>query len=377
MTNENTCPNLYFDYDLISLSYTLQNSFQEGVELAAAILDAPIILTDVYGYIVAFSEKLSSEDAHWQSFIQTRWCDTAYLEKVPHICAVMDPSSRGRLFCLYQQSPPTKKQRELAPYAAWMLLAASQAADTPAKYLHSPEGKFLGLLTSGRFERQPLSDPQFKIALPKDMQFAAIQCRQPEGTIPYLHLLRALFHTELVTLYQDRYAVALITALTAERKQEICAQLSDKQVSIGLSYPFQEIMKYAPFLQQAVFAAEETFACSLSTPASEYVSCMPYDIFCSHAAEQPLSVFRHPVMLALAEADKTHNMQLYETLRIYVEQGGNISRVAEITHMHRNSVLYRLRYIQKLTQYDVTDPCRRTVLRYAFALEQALSSNHH
>ena len=72
-----TCSNLYLDYDLISLSYTLQNSFQEGVELAAAILDAPILLTDIYGYIVAFSEKLSSEDARWRSFIQTGWCDTA------------------------------------------------------------------------------------------------------------------------------------------------------------------------------------------------------------------------------------------------------------------------------------------------------------
>ncbi|HIT63723.1 MAG TPA: helix-turn-helix domain-containing protein [Candidatus Ventrimonas merdavium] len=371
-----TCSNLYLDYDLISLSYTLQNSFQEGVELAAAILDAPILLTDIYGYIVAFSEKLSSEDARWRSFIQTRWCDTAYLENLPQVCTAMDPSGRGRLFCLYQQSPPTKKQRQLVPYAAWMLFAASQTVDTPAKYLNSPEGKFLGFLTSGRFDRQPFPDTPFKIPLPKDMQFAAIQCQQPEETLSYFHLLRSLFHTELVTLYQDHYVVALSTALTAERKNEICAQLSDKEVSIGLSYPFQKIMDYAPFLQQAVFAAKEASALSIPTPVAEYAACMPYDIFYSHTVERPLSVFRHPVMLALAEADKTHNMQLYKTLRIYVEQGGNISRAAEIAHMHRNSVLYRLKYIQKLTQYDVTDPCRRTVLRYAFALERVLCSNN-
>lgn len=52
--------------------------------------------------------------------------------------------------------------------------------------------------------------------------------------------------------------------------------------------------------------------------------------------------------------DEGHGTELVKTLKAYIECDGNISEVAELLHVHKHTVRYRLRRIAELTSLDVT-----------------------
>ena len=68
----------------------------------------------------------------------------------------------------------------------------------------------------------------------------------------------------------------------------------------------------------------------------------------------------------LQEHDRTRRSDLILTLKTYFATGGNASEAADRLFLHRNSMLYRLERIQKLTGLDLKDH------RVALALQLGL-----
>ena len=68
----------------------------------------------------------------------------------------------------------------------------------------------------------------------------------------------------------------------------------------------------------------------------------------------------------LQEHDRTRRSDLILTLKTYFASGGNASEAADRLFLHRNSMLYRLERIQKLTGLDLKDH------RVALALQLGL-----
>ncbi len=68
----------------------------------------------------------------------------------------------------------------------------------------------------------------------------------------------------------------------------------------------------------------------------------------------------------LQEHDRTRRSDLVLTLGVYFATGGNASEAADRLFLHRNSMLYRLERIQKLTGLDLRDH------RVALALQLGL-----
>jgi DNA-binding PucR family transcriptional regulator len=71
----------------------------------------------------------------------------------------------------------------------------------------------------------------------------------------------------------------------------------------------------------------------------------------------------------LEEHDRTRRSDLVRTLRTYFAAGTNASEAADRLFLHRNSMLYRLERIQKLTGLDLKDD------RVALALQLGLLAN--
>ncbi len=57
----------------------------------------------------------------------------------------------------------------------------------------------------------------------------------------------------------------------------------------------------------------------------------------------------------LQEHDRTRRSDLVRTLKTYFAAGANASEAADRLFLHRNSMLYRLERIQKLTGLDLKD----------------------
>ena len=68
----------------------------------------------------------------------------------------------------------------------------------------------------------------------------------------------------------------------------------------------------------------------------------------------------------LHEHDRTRRSDLVRTLKTYSAAGANASEAADRLFLHRNSMLYRLERIQKLTGLDLKDH------RVALALQLGL-----
>ena len=58
----------------------------------------------------------------------------------------------------------------------------------------------------------------------------------------------------------------------------------------------------------------------------------------------------------LVEYDRERRSDLVRTLRAYFASGANASEAADRMFLHRNSMLYRLERIRKVTGLDLKDP---------------------
>jgi DNA-binding PucR family transcriptional regulator len=54
-----------------------------------------------------------------------------------------------------------------------------------------------------------------------------------------------------------------------------------------------------------------------------------------------------------------------ETLRVYLDEQGSVGRTAQVLHLHRNAVAYRLQRITELAGLDLDDPDQRLALQLA------------
>jgi len=83
---------------------------------------------------------------------------------------------------------------------------------------------------------------------------------------------------------------------------------------------------------------------------------------------------------ALVEPLETHDRErrsdLMRTLRVYFAVGANASEAADQLFLHRNSILYRLARVEKLTGLDLKNPRARLALQLGllFASERERSS---
>ena len=67
-----------------------------------------------------------------------------------------------------------------------------------------------------------------------------------------------------------------------------------------------------------------------------------------------LRAFKDDVIGPIIAYDAGRGTELLKTLKAYIECDGNVSEVAELIHVHKHTVRYRLRRITELTGLDVT-----------------------
>jgi purine catabolism regulator len=87
---------------------------------------------------------------------------------------------------------------------------------------------------------------------------------------------------------------------------------------------------------------------------------------------EELSDFYQETLGPLQESDKHSNSALIETLEGFFRCNGNLSETARAMHLHRNSLLYRLRRIEELLDRSLEDPELRLSLQIALKIRHML-----
>jgi DNA-binding PucR family transcriptional regulator len=65
----------------------------------------------------------------------------------------------------------------------------------------------------------------------------------------------------------------------------------------------------------------------------------------------------------LVEHDRERRSDLVKTLKVYFDTGANASEAADQLFLHRNSILYRLSHVEKLTGLNLKAPRARLALQ--------------
>ena len=82
--------------------------------------------------------------------------------------------------------------------------------------------------------------------------------------------------------------------------------------------------------------------------------------------------FYHELLAPLVEYDRHKRSELVQTLEAYIGAGNSPSETATRLHLHRNTVLYRLRRIRELLGRDPDDPEERLGLQLALRARYVL-----
>jgi purine catabolism regulator len=85
---------------------------------------------------------------------------------------------------------------------------------------------------------------------------------------------------------------------------------------------------------------------------------------------EALDGFQREYLGPLEEYDARHAAELIETLEGFFSCNGNHARAAELLHLHRNTLLYRLERIESLTGRDLTDAETRLSLQLALKIRR-------
>jgi PucR family transcriptional regulator, purine catabolism regulatory protein len=97
-----------------------------------------------------------------------------------------------------------------------------------------------------------------------------------------------------------------------------------------------------------------------------------YQLLLALQQSSVLRDFYHELLAPLVEYDRHKRSDLVQTLEAYIAAGNSPSETATRLHLHRNTVLYRLRRIRELLGRDPDDPEERLGLQLALRARYVL-----
>ncbi len=97
-----------------------------------------------------------------------------------------------------------------------------------------------------------------------------------------------------------------------------------------------------------------------------------YKILIDVANQEILNNFYKEKLGKLDEMEAAKKEDFLHTLNLYLKTGGNILKVADLNHAHRNTIIYRIKKMEELLSADFSDGETRTSLQVALYIRNLL-----
>jgi purine catabolism regulator len=149
-------------------------------------------------------------------------------------------------------------------------------------------------------------------------------------------------------LRRDELLYALVN--DDDRAVDSVASLLDHEVPIGVSATFDELDGTRAARRQARWALESARLedARLVTYGDQGALFLPRSIAEAHAIVRT-------VLGSLLDWDETHNTDLVNTLRVFLNCNRAWQRAASELHVHKQTLVYRMRRIEELTDRKLND----------------------
>lgn len=123
----------------------------------------------------------------------------------------------------------------------------------------------------------------------------------------------------------------------------------------GISNFYQHLEDTARFYEQAVDSVRLAFRLKDPAPICYYSDYYLYKMLENYEKEDSeIRFLIHPGLMKLYLYEQAHGTELISTLTAYLKQPGQPTKIADAVHVHKNTLLYRMKKIREITGCSFT-----------------------
>ncbi len=182
-----------------------------------------------------------------------------------------------------------------------------------------------------------------------------------QGMLKYINSsLNAMFPKFLTIIIEDTLFILLYslpeTNSEADINNKLTMLLSSFQVYCGISMHFSGISKVTEHRRQVEKLLTIGPKLSSEKKIFFYTDFLTDSILSVPLEHMEISACTAPEITFLKNFDKKNGTEYLPTLKMYVESIENSAETAKKLHIHRNTLLYRVKKIEKIVKTDLSDP---------------------
>ena len=197
-----------------------------------------------------------------------------------------------------------------------------------------------------------------------------------EELMTYLNL-RGIVSTkmngiQILLTFKDKKNMEIMVQEFNERLIEcILARNKELDIKIGMGRVYQGLENVDKSFQDAVRAVRIGKVVS-SKIVVKYDELGIFKILSQDLLTEELEDFYDTTLKCLVDYDKKKSTELVETLHSYFNNNGNLTRISEELYAHYNTILYRIKRIEEITNMDLGDSTDRLNLEIAIKIKELL-----
>jgi hypothetical protein len=379
------------------------------INIAATLLGNALILVDFSQKVLAHSTNYEIVDPLWAQNIERGYCSYEFVQKVRANEDMKEWSKQGgetHLITLLgdlQQKLVARITQEGHVAGAVIMIEHH----TPIEYSHLWQLSLVGKLLFDVFNRDSasgeisgsfysailynlldeaeISDTLERINISK-MDFPSEMHVVVARFVHYMknRYLKRTFSMELEHIFPKGHSVQyknyigiLVPSVSEKQMEELAKLVQFEDVSIGLSWPFTDILEFKRHFNQTVTSIKLAQRFGQTNQVFDYSDFYYYDLLYNYTGKIPLKYYCHPALKVLREYDKANNTELYITLRSYLECEKNLHATSEALFIHRNTLSYRINRITQLTGLNLKSVKIVYSLMDSFRIETFLKQNQY
>lgn len=141
-------------------------------------------------------------------------------------------------------------------------------------------------------------------------------------------------------------------------------------ITAGIGRPYAGVRNVSKSYQEALTAVKVGSLIDRGPNVCFFEDLGPFRFLYELRDSQDMQSFHREVIGTIRLYDNQHNTNLLETLECYFANDGNLKNTAAALHLHKNSVIYRLKKIEEITGFDLRNPNDRFNLELGIKLDR-------
>ncbi len=381
---------------------------QSIVETLAAVIQRPITLEDLSGYLIAYSVHNAPVDAvrletllrkgaslSTRQILQDKGIyklidDTNGIASVPDIPEIgLEPRIAaavrrggkvlGYLWVACDSATVTPETERLILEAARLLgkeLLGGFSREAQERQVQERPTLIKELIGGAFKDESEIHIRAHKAGWPANPLFGVLVLAISSGSNVqiswYLKELAGAIKEEfpyVLTGIVDGYGILIVSGLDADGFSEVLEKVvsgfhkrAESSVAVGIGNPYESPKDIPKSYTQALKAIRLGTTLSPDENFYDYTSFASYDLLSCLAQCPTCGLYGREQVETVRVYDSMHGQNLLKTLEAYLDWYGSRKKAASVLKIHPNTLDYRVKKISELIKMDLNDPSARLSL---------------